>query len=463
MRLTRCILISIIGSLAMQPTVASAEHRVALLIGNSKYAEAESPPRRDLKQLAKQLERFGFRCEIRENLDDKQLRAAIERFAGTTPTRGTALLYFTGRVARTQQKGNTALSFLGTNVKRERGGYGVLRAMQTLSKTGGSSLNLVLADAPVPKVSDVKRIPDTAFGFVNHDDWLKKLSNSKDLLSALKQSANSTASTLSKSVTITGTGSKTISPPDRFIAGRKAGDEWVNSRGMVFCWCPPGKYVMGSPTTEPGRYPDEKQKTVTIEHGFWISKYELTLSQIGKKRPRKTIATHKNHPLTTLHLDDARRTLKRDFTAAEHKQGRLPKDWEYRLPSEEQWEYAARAGTKTARFFGNDASQLPRYANFSDKSFYNSGSPYSAAASRTLDDGVVQLAPVGSYGANPWGLYDVYGNVAEWCRNSAARGGSWVSAASSCRSAHRHTYSSRAQLNYLGFRFVIQRRQGGAR
>lgn len=456
----------IFGSLivAIRPTDLAAEHRVALLIGNSRYAEAASPaPQRDLKALSKQLERFGFRCTIHEDLDDKQLRATVEGFANSTPTRGTALLYFSGRVAPGKNKGKTAVSLLGVNVKRGRGGYSVQRAMGALSQTGGSNINLVIADAPVPAKSDIKLTPDTAFAFVSHNSLLKALAESKDILTTLKGSAKAFRSSLPASTTITGAGSKTVAPPYRFSEGKNAGDEWVNARGMVFCWCPPGKYIKGSPTSEPGRYPDEKQTAVTIEHGFWISKYELTLSQNARNRPRKTIATLKNHPLTTMHLDDARRMMQRDFTAVERKLGRLPKNWEYRLPSEEQWEYAARAGTKTAWFFGDDSKSLPRYANFGDKSFFDSGDPFSASASRTLNDGVIQLARVGRYRANPWGLHDVYGNVAEWCRNGAARGGSWVSTPANCRSAHRHVFSNRTQLNYLGFRLVIQRESPLAR
>jgi formylglycine-generating enzyme required for sulfatase activity len=144
------------------------------------------------------------------------------------------------------------------------------------------------------------------------------------------------------------------------------------------------------------------------------------------------------------------------LTEEERKQGRLPSEWEYDLPSADQWEYAARAGTRSLYYFGDDMRPLPEHANFADKSFYDSGDIYSNHAHRALDDGVVKLATVGSFKPNPWGLHDVYGNVAEWCRDKSACGGGWVSLGENCRSAYRDYYSSRNEQNYLGYRIVIQ-------
>lgn len=156
--------------------------------------------------------------------------------------------------------------------------------------------------------------------------------------------------------------------------------------------------------------------------------------------------------------DDAKRMTTRTLSEDERKNGCLPSDWEYSLPTEEQWEYAARSGTTTRCYLGDDLQQLPQHANFGDKSFYESKAIYSNPAHRTLDDGSVRQSIVGSYQPNPWGLYDVYGNAAEWCINTAIRGGSWVSVAENCRSAYRDSFSSRNEQNFIGYRLVIQRK-----
>lgn len=242
-----------------------------------------------------------------------------------------------------------------------------------------------------------------------------------------------------------------------FAPGNQAGDHWVNSRGMVFVWCPPGAYTAGSPLNEPGRYADEEQHQVVIDEGFWIGKYEVTREQWMANIPRDAVASAKNHPLDMAnYTKDAGRTL-RALNEAEIKNGTLPSSWEYALPTEEQWEYAARAGTKTRFYFGDNITQLPKHANFGDRSFYDTRDVYSNAAHRTLSDGFAQLAPAGSFAPNPWGLHDVYCNLAEWCDNGASRGGSWVSCAENCRSAYRHKFGERESKPFIGFRFVIRK------
>lgn len=157
-----------------------------------------------------------------------------------------------------------------------------------------------------------------------------------------------------------------------------------------------------------------------------------------------------------IHHDDGKHMVMKTLTDEARAEDRLPEGWQYSLPTEEQWEYAARAGTTNRFYFGDDMRLLPLHANFGDKSYYDSGDIYSNSAHRTLDDGVVRLAQVGSCLPNPWGLHDVYGNVAEWCIDFGARGGGWASVPENCRSAYRDHYSSRDQQNYLGYRLVIQ-------
>ena len=95
----------------------------------------------------------------------------------------------------------------------------------------------------------------------------------------------------------------------------------------------------------------------------------------------------------------------RELTERGRQSGELPEDWEFRLPTEAQWEYACRAGTTTATSFGDSLSS--KQANFKGKP-YNGGEP---------GPSLNRAAPVGSYPANAWGLHDMHGNTFEWCRD----------------------------------------------
>ena len=260
--------------------------------------------------------------------------------------------------------------------------------------------------------------------------------------------------------------------------GSRAGDARV-VEDIAMRWCPDGYFRMGSPPTEPDRRPDETQVDVKIDHGFWITKYEVTQGQW--KRVMKTLpgpltaGTGDDFPVYNVNYAEADAFCK-VLTRQWRTSGDIPATWEVRLPSEVQWEYACRAGTKTATSFGDKLSSLQ--ANFKGDFPYNG-----AEKGPTLG----HTQKVGSYPANAWGIHDMHGNVYEWCRDwyhaslpggsdpdlsSASakatadrnsdgtvsrirRGGCWADEGWSCRSAFRLKFEPERRADHIGFRPVV--------
>ena len=198
-----------------------------------------------------------------------------------------------------------------------------------------------------------------------------------------------------------------------------------NSIGMEFVLIEVGTFEMGSPVTEPGRDDNETLHTVTISQPFYLGKYEVTQGQwqaVMGSNPSNFSACGRTCPVETVSWEDTQA-----FIAALNRQEGVET---YRLPTEAEWEYAARAGTQTAYHFGNAVSELHIYAWYGDGLFFHEGTH-----------------PVGQKRPNGWGLYDMHGNVWEWVADWATgyprgggrvfRGGSWLTAAWGCRAARR--------------------------
>ena len=161
------------------------------------------------------------------------------------------------------------------------------------------------------------------------------------------------------------------------------------------------------------------------------------------------------------------------LTTRERAAGRLPQGYAYTLPTEAQWEYACRAGTISRFSFGDRDSDLHRYGNYADRSNTDSLS----WQDETHTDEHDKTAPVGSDKPNAWGLYDMHGNVWEWCSdwydedypsgsvvdptgantgsNRVVRSGSWYSGARYCRSANRSWDAPGDRWVNLGFRLAL--------
>ncbi len=243
--------------------------------------------------------------------------------------------------------------------------------------------------------------------------------------------------------------------------GTNPGQHWSgNGLRMKFRWCPPGEFKMGEPPN---------QVDVTLSRGFWLGKCEVTQGeyrQVMNDSPSSfpeqgcdaALAAGVDVdklPVENVSWESAVEFCRR-FTEQERKAGRLPAGWEYRLPTEAQWEYACRAGTQTPYCFGDDASRLGDFA------WYDAN-----AAGQTHEVG--QKLP------NAWGLRDMHGNLWEWCGDSwrdtlvggtdpmvnelgwvirVLRGGCWFFEREFCRSALRYRSAPVLRSQDIGFRLA---------
>ena len=249
-------------------------------------------------------------------------------------------------------------------------------------------------------------------------------------------------------------------------ARAQAPKEITNSIGMKLVLIPKGTFMMGSPTSEQGAsyYPDgaETQHEVTISEDYYLGVFEVTQGQYEKVMGTNPSYFQKRvigksdssmYPVEQVSWEDAVEFCKKLSELPEEKKaGRV-----YRLPTEAEWEYACRAGSKAAYSFGANSKTLGDYAWFGE----NSGG---------------QIHPVGEKKANAWGLYDMHGNVWEWCSDwygvypkgsvsdpsgpsegsdRVYRGGSWGNGALGCRSADRYRIDPSYRGNGDGFRVAL--------
>lgn len=247
--------------------------------------------------------------------------------------------------------------------------------------------------------------------------------------------------------------------------GEKAGEERVFSDLKIkMNWCPPGTFTMGSPKSEGGHYDDEDQVSVTLSRGFWLGQTEVTQglweSVMGFTpwNGKDFVKEGASYPATWVSHEDAAEFCGK-LTERERKAAGLPSGTVYRLPTEAEWEYACRAGTQ-ARY------SLEGNGTLSDYAWYKGN---------TAEIGESYAHRVGNRRPNPWGFFDMHGNVWEWCGDWYAdklaggsdprgpfmgssrvfRGGSWFSKQESCRSAYRLKSIPGSRRDDLGFRVLL--------
>jgi len=256
------------------------------------------------------------------------------------------------------------------------------------------------------------------------------------------------------------------------VAGHP-GRKFTNNLGMEFVYIKPGTFMMGSPSSESKRESDERQHRVTLTRGFYIQTTEVTQGQwerVMGNNPSRFKNCGDNCPVENVSWKDCQAFIR--------KLNRMEGTDKYRLPTEAEWEYACRAGTDTPFSFGRCLS--------TDQANYDGNYPMPGCSKGEYRKTTVRSA---SFPPNPWGLYDMHGNVWEWCEDrygdypsgsvtdptgpssgsyrvfrggswysharscrSANRGGSWNDNARYCRSAYRHRLKPGDRCGYLGFR-----------
>ncbi|MBR6057402.1 MAG: SUMF1/EgtB/PvdO family nonheme iron enzyme [Victivallales bacterium] len=229
---------------------------------------------------------------------------------------------------------------------------------------------------------------------------------------------------------------------------------------------PKGDFTMGSPEGELGRYLSETKHHVYLSKDFWLGKTEVTQAQyeaLMKGNP-SNFKKGGDYPVEKVTWNDAMEFCRR-LTELERNAGRFPKGYEYTLPTEAQWEYACRAGTTTALNNGmNLMDEKYNCENLNETAWYD----YHKDERSTH--------PVGLKKENKWGLYDMQGNVYEWCLDwygnysagsntdpkgpstgsrRVCRGGSWNGLARNCRSANRYYFGPSLGYSGIGFRVAL--------
>jgi formylglycine-generating enzyme required for sulfatase activity len=254
----------------------------------------------------------------------------------------------------------------------------------------------------------------------------------------------------------------------------------VNSLGMTFRYIPPGNFMMGSGSKEPGRDRDETRHEVTLTRGFYMQTTETTQKQwrdaMGTN-PSTFVQCGGECPVESVSWDEVQEFIKQLNSRDANVQ--------YRLPTEAEWEYACRAGSDSAIYSGDmpilgelNAPALDPIAWYGGNSCTEYPGARNCSQWRQRQSSCNSCGPhkVGLKAPNAWGLYDMLGNVYEWCQDyfaaypsgratdppgsakgtrRIARGGAWDHLARNCRSANRSHFAAQEQKDYIGFRLVM--------
>lgn len=258
----------------------------------------------------------------------------------------------------------------------------------------------------------------------------------------------------------------------------EAGSIWEEPvTGIEFVWIPVGCFNMGNSHSNLTEFFHEKPAHRVCLAGFWMGRFEVTNAQFRKYKSGHQSGSYSayslnedNQPAVLVSWNDAKNYAN---WLTEQSEGRHL----FRLPTEAEWEYACRAKTTMVRYWGNAADEACDHANIGDTLLANGPN-----AIHFCRDDFLQSSPVGCFDPNPFGLYDMLGNVWEWCQDvygkdayknhkrknplyqqievgidlRVIRGGSWQSGPGSVRCAKRGYNLPDKTFNVLGFRLVME-------
>ncbi|MCB9870379.1 MAG: SUMF1/EgtB/PvdO family nonheme iron enzyme [Planctomycetes bacterium] len=252
--------------------------------------------------------------------------------------------------------------------------------------------------------------------------------------------------------------------------------------GLELVLVPPGDYEQGAHAADRRASAVEKpQHVVRIEKPFWVARFEVTNAQFRRFKPaprltpqpwwkkkRRSAPVAPQPPIDRVVLDGADQPA---VFVSWNEAAAYCKEFGFRLPTEGEWEYFARAGMSSAYFWGEDATQGRGFANVLD--VVTGKALELEKATFAFDDGNRGTAKVGTFRANGFGLFDVTGNAWEWCADwydpkayakappdqrarmfRVCRGGSWFDGPARCRLSSRNGFGPEDQVNLVGFRVV---------
>ena len=496
--------------IALTLTLLSASNKKALLIGNSQYEHLDklSSPSQDIPDLAKKLRKMGFEVVELYNLDEKSMKKAIKDFKKRLlrNPNAIALFYYSGHGS--QAYGESYLIPIDGDTRDqvdvEADGIKVETIAQKMA-TANTKANILFLDA-------CRDVPIGAMGGTKGLGQVKRQPSSTLILYSTSKNKTANDDRVFNRVVLSKLG---LNQPFSLVVndisytvGQKTGGSQVPellSTGLpniilggevIPPPSPPpnepqmvhinrGSFIMGSNNGDSDEKPPHR---VTIDYDFEIGKYEVTIGEYkacvadgGCKQPiwlekgnSYNIHTGSNNYYKKMCLKDNCPIIGVSWNNAKAYTKWLSKKTgkNYRLPTEAEWEFVARAGITTKWSFGNSESDLCSYGNVADKTAKTKYSSWTIANCR---DGYIHTAPIGSFRPNPWGVYDMHGNVWEWCedwcldsynstpRDGSAnhsqkdnykvlRGGSWFNLATITRSANRNWDYPTNRNDNVGFR-----------